>query len=110
MHLTAEEIVRFGHATEETLSKVSSMAVVRNPYARMVSLYMYSRFGTLETFDTFVRRWYVVYQEYKEAGEWGKPRPKGEWRCGRLSPLHLPRLPTLAHTPPAYSLARGRPS
>jgi len=90
MHLTAEEIVRFGHATEETLSKVSSMAVVRNPYARMVSLYMYSRFGTLETFDTFVRRWYVVYQEYKEAGEWGKPRPKGEWStyCHRL-PMHL---------------------
>ena len=86
MHLTAEECIRFGYVTRKQMARVSSMAFVRNPYQRMISLYQYSRAGPLESFETFVRRWYGVYVDMNSRGEWGKPRPRGEVSlyCHRL--------------------------
>lgn len=36
MHLTTEEMLRYGYITSEQLERVSSFGIVRNPYARMV--------------------------------------------------------------------------
>jgi hypothetical protein len=69
-HLTARKIIDNGYVTEEEFEKVSSLAIVRNPYARMVSIYMYNRFGPCENFSYFVRSWYNrTIKDYRERGE-----------------------------------------
>merc|ERR1719343_1378457 len=68
-HLTARKIID-NYVTLEEFEKVSSLAIVRNPYARMVSIYMYNRFGPCETFSHFVRSWYSrTTKDYRERGE-----------------------------------------
>lgn len=75
-HLTARKIID-NYVTLEEFEKVSSLAIVRNPYARMVSIYMYNRFGPCETFSHFVRSWYSRttkdYRERREMKEWYTP-------------------------------------
>lgn len=69
-HLTARKIIDFEYVTEERFQEVSTLAIVRNPYARMVSIYMYNRFGPWETFSHFVRTWYDrTIKDYRERGE-----------------------------------------
>ena len=63
-----------------------SLAIVRNPYTRMVSIYGYNRFGANESFPTFVRRWRKLMRPYMERGE------KEEW----YTPCHL--LPMFEYT------------
>jgi hypothetical protein len=89
MHLTAEEMVRHGYVTEAQLMRVSSFAIVRNPFARMVSVYMYNRLGRLESFKLYIRRCYRAYQKLNERGQWGTIRAASEWGvyCHRL-PMH----------------------
>lgn len=50
MHLTIGKLLRYGYVQPEEMDKVCSMAIVRNPYSRMVSVYMYNRYGPLESF------------------------------------------------------------
>merc|ERR1711907_926203 len=57
-HLTARKMIEHGYVTKERVQEVSSLAIIRNPYARMVSIYMYNRFGPWESFSHFVRTWY----------------------------------------------------
>ena len=89
MHLTAEEMQRHGYVTEEQFARVSSFAIVRNPYARMVSVYMYNRLGPLESFPVYIRRCYRAYLKLCAKGQWGTLRDSGEWGvfCHRL-PAH----------------------
>mmetsp|Transcript_20148 Transcript_20148/g.50139 ORF Transcript_20148/g.50139 Transcript_20148/m.50139 type:complete len:421 (+) Transcript_20148:128-1390(+) len=69
-HLTARKIIDKDYVSEEEFERVSSFAVVRNPYARMVSIYMYNRFGACESFSHFVRSWYHhTIKDYRERGE-----------------------------------------
>lgn len=69
-HLTARKIIDYGYVSEERFDEVSTLAIVRNPYARMVSIYMYNRFGPWESFSHFVRCWYdQVFKDYRERGE-----------------------------------------
>mmetsp|Transcript_25255 Transcript_25255/g.69628 ORF Transcript_25255/g.69628 Transcript_25255/m.69628 type:complete len:403 (-) Transcript_25255:2108-3316(-) len=69
-HLTAHKIIDYGYVSEEEFDEVSSFAIVRNPYARMVSIYMYNRFGPWESFSHFVRSWYNdTIKDYREKGE-----------------------------------------
>ncbi|KAG7366068.1 sulfotransferase family protein [Nitzschia inconspicua] len=68
-HLTAHKMLNYGYVTPKEMENSSTMAIVRNPYSRMVSLYMYNRFGPLETFEHFVRSWYEVMKYYRETGE-----------------------------------------
>jgi hypothetical protein len=69
-HLTAQKILEYGYVTKEEMSSVASLAIVRNPYARMVSLYFYNRFGPAESFKRFVRTWYnCTFEAYRESGE-----------------------------------------
>ena len=63
-----------------------SLAIVRNPYSRMVSIYGYNRFGESESFPTFVKRWKKLMKPYLEHGE------KEEW----YTPCHL--LPMFEYT------------
>ena len=89
MHLTAEEMQRHGYVTEEQFARVSSFAIVRNPYARMVSVYMYNRLGRCESFPVYIRRCYSAYLKLCAKGQWGTLRGSGEWGvfCHRL-PAH----------------------
>ena len=89
MHLTAEEMLRHGYVTEEQLLRVSSFAIVRNPYARMVSVYMYNRLGRCESFPAYIRRCHCAYRKLCARGQWGTLRAAGEWGvfCHRL-PAH----------------------
>jgi len=76
-HLTARKIIDNDYVTDEEFEKVSSLAIVRNPYARMVSVYMYNRFGSCESFSHFIRSWYNrTIKDYREIGkleEWYTP-------------------------------------
>eukprot|EP00873_Tetraselmis_striata_P002820 jgi/Tetstr1/423084/TSEL_013855.t1 len=69
MHLTIGKLLRYGYVQPEEMDKVCSMAIVRNPYSRMVSVYMYNRYGPLESFPRFVRSWYKMMRHYRERGE-----------------------------------------
>lgn len=79
MHLTAPKLLGYGYVTQEEMDEMCSLAIVRNPYSRMVSIYGYNRFGAYESFPTFVRRWKRLMRPYAEDGE------KEEW----YTPCHL---------------------
>jgi len=61
----------------KTWQTVATFAIVRNPYARMVSVYMYNRFGPWETFPHFVRSWYrstsQAYRRDHQVHDWYVP-------------------------------------
>lgn len=86
MHLTAPKLLEYGYITPEQMASMCSLAIVRNPYSRMVSIYGYNRFGGIESFPTFVRRWKKLMKPYLERGE------KEEW----YTPCHL--LPMFEYT------------
>ncbi|KAL7541382.1 hypothetical protein ACHAXR_010864 [Thalassiosira sp. AJA248-18] len=86
MHLTAPKLLGHGYVHPETMDGMCSLAIVRNPYSRMVSIYGYNRFGAGESFPTFVRRWKKLMRHYIERGE------KEEW----YTPCHL--LPMFEYT------------
>lgn len=79
MHLTAPKLLGYGYVTSRQMDTMCSLAIVRNPYSRMVSIYGYNRFGEGESFKTFVRRWKKLMRAYLEDGE------KEEW----YTPCHL---------------------
>ena len=90
LHMPAAEMVRHELVSIEQMRRVCSFAFVRNPYRRMVSLYLYNRCGPLESFEAFVRRWHACHLALRERGEWDAARPHGEWStyCHRL-PCHV---------------------
>jgi Sulfotransferase family len=70
MHLTAHKLISYQYVTAEEMEKVCSMAIVRNPYSRMVSIYSFNRFGEWESFGHFIDDWYKnVTKAYRERGE-----------------------------------------
>jgi hypothetical protein len=74
MHCTASRMIKLNFIKESDLNDADSFAIVRNPYSRMVSVYMYNRLGPLEPFDSFVRDWVHnkmrPYREQGLTGEW----------------------------------------
>lgn len=77
MHLTANKLLAYSYVSPEQMEKVCSMAIVRNPYSRMVSIYQYNKFGPLESFPNFCRDWYrrifYAYRQSAEMDEWYTP-------------------------------------
>eukprot|EP00586_Coscinodiscus_wailesii_P014271 CAMPEP_0172511782 /NCGR_PEP_ID=MMETSP1066-20121228/239061_1 /TAXON_ID=671091 /ORGANISM="Coscinodiscus wailesii, Strain CCMP2513" /LENGTH=272 /DNA_ID=CAMNT_0013291321 /DNA_START=1 /DNA_END=819 /DNA_ORIENTATION=+ len=76
MHLTVEKLLRYGYVKPDEMDEVCSMAIVRNPYSRMVSIYMYNRFGSKESFTHFVKSWYdlmIHYRTKRECEEYYTP-------------------------------------
>jgi len=70
MHSTAHKLLAYHYVTAEEMEQVCSLAIVRNPYARMVSLYHYNRFGRWESFQHFVKDWHKrVFRPYRDNGE-----------------------------------------
>jgi hypothetical protein len=69
MHLTPQKLLKYGYVTQEQMDQVCTMAIVRNPYSRMVSIYLYNRFGQYESFPHFMNSWYKMMQAYRETGE-----------------------------------------
>ncbi|KAL7544143.1 hypothetical protein ACHAWF_007528 [Thalassiosira exigua] len=86
MHLTAPKLLCYGYVTPKEMDEMCSLAIVRNPYSRMVSIYGYNRFGSRESFKAFVRRWKELMRPYAERGE------KEEW----YTPCHV--LPMFEYT------------
>jgi len=86
MHLTAPKLLGYGYLQPEQIDGMCSLAIVRNPYSRMVSVYGYNRFGAGEPFPAFVRRWRKLMRHYIERDE------KEEW----YTPCHL--LPMFEYT------------
>ncbi|KAL9190474.1 hypothetical protein ACHAXT_007685 [Thalassiosira profunda] len=86
MHLTAPKLLGYGYVKPEEMDGMCSLAIVRNPYSRMVSIYGYNRFGAGESFPAFLRRWRKLMTPYIERGE------KEEW----YTPCHL--LPMFEYT------------
>ncbi|CAK9013740.1 Uncharacterized protein SCF082_LOCUS12065, partial [Durusdinium trenchii] len=66
VHFTAAKMIKHELLSREDFQRVDNFAIVRNPYSRMVSVYMYNRFGSLEGFDHFVEVWYKKFLRYKE--------------------------------------------
>lgn len=78
MHLTAHKLLSYKYVSEAEFTHAQSMAIVRNPYARMVSIYSYNRFfGEHESFEHFCNDWYnhvtKAYRERGELEEWYTP-------------------------------------
>jgi hypothetical protein len=77
MHLTAHKLLAYGYVTPEEIEQVCSLAIVRNPYSRMVSMYNYNKFGSMESFSHFVESWYnnsfYAYRTSGEMEEWWTP-------------------------------------
>ena len=81
VHLTAHKMLNYGYVTPNEFETSCSLTIVRNPYSRMVSIYMYNRFsnpfGAHESFRDFVESWYTnVFRHYRENGildEWDMP-------------------------------------
>ena len=86
MHLTAPKLLGYGYVTPHEMDNMRSLAIVRNPFSRMVSIYGYNRFGEGESFPVFLRRWKRLMRHYIEKGE------KEEW----YTPCHL--LPMFEYT------------
>lgn len=75
-HLTAHKLLDYGYISPKQWGEICTMAIVRNPYTRMVSIYMYNRFGPYESFPHFVRSWYKMLERYRltrETEEWHTP-------------------------------------
>lgn len=75
VHYTAAKMVKYGHVTKEqfTDGTVDNFTVVRNPFSRMVSIYMYNRYGPLESFEHFCLNWKKKWDAYQASGstdEW----------------------------------------
>jgi len=77
MHLTARKLLQHEYLSKKELDETTTMAIVRNPYSRMVSIYNYNKFGDLESFSSFVKDWYhnmtKPYRETGELDEWYTP-------------------------------------
>eukprot|EP00529_Nitzschia_sp_RCC80_P019918 CAMPEP_0113509236 /NCGR_PEP_ID=MMETSP0014_2-20120614/37455_1 /TAXON_ID=2857 /ORGANISM="Nitzschia sp." /LENGTH=424 /DNA_ID=CAMNT_0000405027 /DNA_START=218 /DNA_END=1492 /DNA_ORIENTATION=+ /assembly_acc=CAM_ASM_000159 len=73
-HLTAQKMLNYGYVSEEEMEDSSTLAIVRNPYARMVSVYMYNRMGPAESFQHFVKSWkkdaFKFYEQRREMEDW----------------------------------------
>ena len=70
MHWTGEEILtHLKNDKNVDMEKVKSFAVVRNPFSRMVSIYLYNRFTQHETFRHFVREWYGRWKIFQDHGD-----------------------------------------
>lgn len=50
-------MIKHGYITQERMNSANTFAIVRNPYSRMFSIFKYNRYGSLESFDHFVREW-----------------------------------------------------
>lgn len=68
-HLTAHKVLDYGYVSADVWNQISTMAIVRNPYSRMVSIYMYNRWGSHEKFTDFVQRWYDMLVDYRTKSE-----------------------------------------
>ena len=69
MHLTAHKLLTYNYMSTDEMNMVCSMAIVRNPYSRMVSIYNYNKYGSCESFWHFVKDWWNVTRNYHEHGE-----------------------------------------
>jgi len=67
MHLTAEELVRHGYVDAKVLRE-RGFAISRNPYSRMVSVYLYNK-QPGESFKHFVQEAYDNAQTFWLAGD-----------------------------------------
>lgn len=56
MHATPQELITKGYIHSDTWKKTPSFCIVRNPFSRMVSLYLYNT-QPYESFETFVHVW-----------------------------------------------------
>mmetsp|Transcript_33840 Transcript_33840/g.41711 ORF Transcript_33840/g.41711 Transcript_33840/m.41711 type:complete len:298 (+) Transcript_33840:418-1311(+) len=74
IHFTAEKCLRYGFLSEDDFRDINTVAIVRNPFSRMVSIYSYNQVGLCcESFETFMKRWCKKYEVYKVTGrtdEW----------------------------------------
>lgn len=121
IHMTADKILRYNYVPRDVWDSVHTFAIVRNPYSRMVSIYMYNRMGPAEQFKPFVKAWYQALAPYRQRGsteEWDvycHALPEHEYthkgreqlvqcvvRQEDLSSLTKPvRHPSFSHLPPS---------
>eukprot|EP00798_Chlamydomonas_sp_ICE-L_P016451 gene16451-22670_t len=73
------------------------MAIVRNPYSRMVSVFQYNKFGPAESFKRFVKDYYKTMKHDRERGEMEKKFVKDYYKTmrhyrerGEMEETHTP--------------------
>uniref|UniRef100_A0A7S4BEV2 Sulfotransferase domain-containing protein n=1 Tax=Chrysotila carterae TaxID=13221 RepID=A0A7S4BEV2_CHRCT len=90
LHFTAQRMLATHYVSAQEMSTASSFAIVRNPFSRMVSIYMYNRCGSCESFKGFVKEWHrKLKRREKIRLETGAHDPIEEWdEYCHLLPMH----------------------
>lgn len=64
-HLTAQEYVTLGYLEQEQYDSCFRFSFVRNPWARLVSLYKFRGFSSVTSFANFVENYLPYYLEHE---------------------------------------------
>lgn len=91
VHFTAEKMLRYKCVSEEEFSSIDNFTIIRNPFSRMVSIYMYNRYIG-ESFEHFVENWYKKWQKYSDLKNKNDPEYSDEWN------VYCHVLPQLEYT------------
>lgn len=105
-HLTAEEYIRYGHLSAAEFAEFYSFAVVRNPWARAVSLYRHLEPNV--TFAGFVSDWLPAALRPGAERRWFvRPQTEFVLREGKIGVTDLLFFETLARDFPAMAQRAG---
>lgn len=108
-HLTYQDYIRYGYASEQMMNEYMTFAIVRNPFKRVESLYRFWGYDAAITFEKFVTE--VLEKQINERGvSYWFFRPQTDFICddeGEILVDHLVKLEEIDQTLPKILAESG---